>query len=279
MRLRDKGAFRSGRAYPYGVQNLLIGEAPELKNRRTGPDYIADALRAAINNGQLEDGAVLNQVELAEHFGVSRVPVREALRRLEAEGLVDASAHRRAVVSGLSPDRVAEIYELRGLIEGHLGEKAVPHVDRRRLATLSALNREMRDVRDHQRWLELNREFHETLYEPAGRPAALELLQSLRQRGERYVQMWTRGRGLERPVEAAREHAAIVRAVRRGDAQATREAIMSHIDSTRDAIMALAPRTGTGSVEEPPDGADAGRRRTRRPAPRRVSSRGRTPRA
>lgn len=263
------------------MQNLLIGEAPELKNRRTGPDYIADALRAAINNGQLEDGAVLNQVELAEHFGVSRVPVREALRRLEAEGLVDASAHRRAVVSGLSPDRVAEIYELRGLIEGHLGEKAVPNVDRGRLATLSALNREMRDERDHQRWLELNREFHETLYEPAGRPAALELLQSLRQRGERYVQMWTRGRGLERPVEAAREHAAIVRAVRRGDAEATREAIMSHIDSTRDAIMALAPRAGGSAAGEPAATAAAGasRRRTRRPAPRRVSSRGRTPRA
>lgn len=231
------------------MQKLLIGQAPELRNRRTGPDYIADALRAAINSGQLEDGAVLNQVELAEHFGVSRVPVREALRRLEAEGLIDASAHRRAVVSGLSPDRVAEVYELRALIEGHLGEKAVPNVDRRRLARLVALNRAMRDARDHQRWMELNREFHETLYEPAGRPAALELLESLRQRGERYVQMWTRGRGLARPAEAAREHAAIVRAVRRGDAEETRAAIVRHIDHTRDAVMALAPSASADTAD------------------------------
>jgi len=237
------------------VQRLLIGEAPELRHRRTGPDYIADALRAAINSGQLEDGAVLNQVELAEHFGVSRVPVREALRRLEAEGLIDASAHRRAVVSGLSPERVSEVYELRALIEGHLGAKAAPNIDRARLARLTALNREMRDERSHERWLELNREFHETLYEPADRPAAMELLQSLRQRGERYVQMWSGGRGLERAAAATREHAAIVRAVRRGDADAARAAIVDHIEHTRDAVMRLNPAARRGA--EAPSAAAA----------------------
>lgn len=221
------------------MQNLQIGEAPELRNRRTSSDYIADALREAINGGQLEDGAVLNQVELAEHFGVSRVPVREAIRRLEAEGLVEAAAHRRAVVRGLSLDRIAEVYELRALLEGHLVEQAVPHFDRAGLERLTELNRELRDERDHARWLELNAAFHETLYAPAERPTALELVDSLRQRGERYVQMWSGGRGLARTSQVTREHTAIVRCVRRGDAAGAREAIIAHIEHTRDAVLKL----------------------------------------
>src|SRR4051794_10802535 len=68
---------------------------PALTERRTASDEVADTLREAIIAGTFEDGAELNQVELARHFGVSRVPVREALRRLEAEGLVSAEAHRR----------------------------------------------------------------------------------------------------------------------------------------------------------------------------------------
>ena len=221
------------------MQNLQIGEAPELRNRRTSSDYIADALREAINGGQLEDGAVLNQVELAEHFGVSRVPVREAIRRLEAEGLVEAAAHRRAVVRGLSLDRIAEVYELRALLEGHLVEQAVPHFDRAGVERLGELNRALRDERDHARWLELNAAFHEALYAPAERPTALELVDSLRQRGERYVQMWSHGRGLARTSQVTREHTAIVRCVRRGDAAGAREAIVAHIEHTRDAVLKL----------------------------------------
>ncbi|WP_183340280.1 GntR family transcriptional regulator [Conexibacter arvalis] len=229
---------------------MQIGEAPELRHRRTSSDYIADALRDAINGGQLEDGAVLNQVELAEHFGVSRVPVREAIRRLEAEGLVEAAAHRRAVVRGLSLDRIAEVYELRALLEGHLTEQAVPNFDRADVERLNELNRQLREERDHARWLELNAAFHETLYAPAGRPTALELVDSLRQRGERYVQMWSGGRGLERTSQVAKEHTAIVRCVRRGDAAGARDAIVAHIEHTRDAVLKLhraAAGNGDGS--------------------------------
>lgn len=216
-----------------------IASTPELRNRRTTSDHIADALRTAINSGQLEDGAVLNQVELAEHFGVSRVPVREAMRRLEAEGLIDASAHRRAVVRGLSLERIAEAYELRALIEGHLAAAAVPNLDRARLDRLTALNRELRDTTDHVRYLELNAQFHTTLYEAARRPLALEFVDSLRQRAERYVQMWSRGRGLDRARQVTREHAAIVRLARQGDADGVRAAVQEHIEHTLTAVLAL----------------------------------------
>ncbi|HEY4279730.1 MAG TPA: GntR family transcriptional regulator [Conexibacter sp.] len=230
------------------MDNLLIGDAPELRNRRTSSDYIADALRAAINSGQLEDGAVLNQVELAEHFGVSRVPVREAIRRLEAEGLIEAAAHRRAVVRGLSLDRIAEVYELRVLLEGHLTASATDRIDRDRLEQLATLNRAMRDERDHTRWLELNARFHTMLYEPADKPTALELVETLRQRGERYVQMWSSGRGLERTAQVTREHAAILRAVRARDREGARDATMMHIERTRDAVLQLHRETAPAAV-------------------------------
>ncbi|WP_160165551.1 GntR family transcriptional regulator [Conexibacter woesei] len=228
------------------MEYALIGDAPELRNRRTSSDYIADALRNAINGGQLEDGAILNQVELAEHFGVSRVPVREAIRRLEAEGLVEAAAHRRAVVRGLSLARIAEVYELRALLEGHLVAQAAPHVDSATIGRLIAINDEMSGASDRARWLELNTAFHATLYAPADRETALELVDTLRNRGERYVQMWSRGRGLERTSRVTNEHAAIVRLVEQGDADGARRAMVEHIEHTRDAVLTL--------YREPPAG-------------------------
>ncbi len=96
--------------------------------RRITADYVADALRDAIHRGELADGAELNQAALATHFGVSRVPVREAMRQLQAEGLIDASAHRLAVVRALDLERVVELYDARaagGLRDRARGADAV----------------------------------------------------------------------------------------------------------------------------------------------------------
>jgi DNA-binding GntR family transcriptional regulator len=221
------------------VEASSIETTPELQNRRTTSDHIADALRTAINSGQLRDGAVLNQVELADRFGVSRVPVREAMRRLEAEGLIDASAHRRAVVRGLSVERIAEVYELRGLVEGHLAELAVPKLEKADLDCLAAHNKELRAADDHRRYLDLNAEFHRTLYAPAARPLALEYVDNLRKRAERYVQMWSAGRGLDRGNQVAREHNAIIKAARAGDAAGARDAVRDHIAHTLAAVKEL----------------------------------------
>lgn len=132
----------------------------ELRDRRITADYVADALRNAIQQGELADDAVLSQVAIAEHFGVSRVPVREAMRQLQAEGLIEMQAHRLAVVRGLDLKRLVEIYNLRALLEGYAIELAVPHIDAATLKQARALEREMREPTDHQRWLELNARFH-----------------------------------------------------------------------------------------------------------------------
>src|SRR5262245_61534976 len=102
---------------------------PSLRERKTITDYLATALRTAIYDGQFEDNEELNQVELANFFGVSRVPIREALRQLQAEGLVHNIAHHRSVVAGLTLAQILEAIEMRALLEAHLLRKAIPRFE------------------------------------------------------------------------------------------------------------------------------------------------------
>lgn len=226
--------------------------APAIRSRRTSSDHVADALRAAINSGHLADGAELNQVELAEHFGVSRVPVREAIRRLEAEGLIEAAAHRRAVVRGFDLAGIAESFELRALIEGHLVEAAVPLLTRRHLNALTELNAAMREEAEDRRILALDGEFHRRLYEPAGRPTALEISTQLRSRAERYVLLRSDSFVGEQVRWLTRDHGTIVRLARSGDGTATRAAIERHLGRLCDAILRLSRQRPSGKPPELP---------------------------
>lgn len=229
----------------------------DLSDRRITADYVADALRQAIHRGELADGAVLNQAALAAHFGVSRVPVREAMRQLQAEGLIETRAHRLAVVRALDLDRIVEIYDLRAVLEGFVVERAVPRIGAADLDAARALLAEMDGPEvDHARWLELNARFHALLYAPSGAETSLELIDQLRVRGERYVRLWSRGSGIHRPAEAGREHAEILRLVAAGDGPAARRAIERHIGHTRERLLQRgAVMLGTGAAT---DGAVAG---------------------
>jgi DNA-binding GntR family transcriptional regulator len=200
--------------------------------RRTTSDYVAEALRDAISSGRLEDGAVLNQVHIAEQLGVSRVPVREAMRMLEAEGLIDASAHRSPTVRALSRARVDELLELRALLEGHLTAAATPNVGAAIVAKLTDINGEMKKTTSSAAWIELNREFHTVLTAAARRPETLEVLDGVRLRAERYVQASSGELSPARIKAVTREHAAIIKAVKAGDPEAARTAAVEHVEST-----------------------------------------------
>jgi DNA-binding GntR family transcriptional regulator len=211
---------------------LKLDVDPALRSRRTTSDYVAEALRTAILAGRFKDGEELNQVELAEHFGVSRVPVREALRQLQAEGLIEAQAHRRAVVTGFSPERILEMFELRKLLEGFLLEKATPNIDEERLARLRRLCDEMDATEDRREWLGKNREFHATLYEPSGARITLDFNEQLMLRLARYLQ----GAGFVDPVEAGADHRRILDTIERGDFAGARRELEQHIERTRNRL-------------------------------------------
>jgi len=206
--------------------------------RRTTADYVADALRDAIQSGQLADGAALSQAAIASHLGVSRVPVREAMRELRAEGLIENRAHHQAVVRGLDLDRLVELYAMRGLLEGWLIEQATPRIDATRLARARDINAQMHEETDANRWLELNAEFHATLYAAADAPLAQEMLEPLRTQAERYSRLWGREVRVHRPGgEAPDQHDAILARIERGDAAGARAAVEEHIRMTRDRII------------------------------------------
>ncbi|MFN8164242.1 MAG: GntR family transcriptional regulator [Solirubrobacterales bacterium] len=229
-----------------------IKGAPELINRRVTSDYVADALREAINSGALADGEELNQVAIAEQFGVSRVPVREAMRELQAEGLIEAATHRRAVVRAISLERLTETFEVRALLEGFLIERAIERIDSARVKRLRALEEKMIKTKDHAAWLKLNAKFHQSLLEAAESVTAMEMVEQLRTRGERYTKMWSRGMGIERVQEAGEEHRRILDAVEKGDAKAARRETEAHVLHTRDRLLRLRDdRNGeAGATEE-----------------------------
>src|SRR5262249_28048828 len=136
--------------------------------------------------GEFSDAASLTQDELARHFGVSRIPVREALRRLEAEGLIILHANRRTTITRVSVDDAREIYELRMLLEGDLIQRAVSRYTASQLRHLKFLHESLGHAEEAHRQDRLNREFHAALYSPAGRPRQQAMVENLRNLIERY---------------------------------------------------------------------------------------------
>ena len=221
-----------------------LPQTPALTARRTAPDHVADVLRDAILTGQLEEGQELNQVALAEHFKVSRVPVREALRQLQAEGLVRQEAHRRAVVSTLSAERIMELFDLRIRLETYLLERAAFHIDTAEAARLRAMIQRMESLDDHDEWLAGNREFHRALYEPSGATYTLELVDRIMARTTRYLYARSGGAGIHRVDEANEEHREIVRALEEHDVHRASRSLTFHIEGTRRRVDRLLRRAG-----------------------------------
>jgi DNA-binding GntR family transcriptional regulator len=216
---------------------------PTLRERRTTPDYIADALRAAILDGQFEDGAELNQVELAGYFKVSRVPIREAMRQLQAEHLVKSVAHRRTVVLGLQVEEILELIEIRAVLEGHLIAKAGPRLDAAALERLNDLCDEMDRLKAYDyNWVLKNWEFHRTLYQPAELKSAIALVERLHLRVERYVR---RSGGIDRLRQAAAEHRRILRDMRRKDFASARAHMQEHILQTGEQVRRFYAKGGS----------------------------------
>jgi DNA-binding GntR family transcriptional regulator len=209
-------------------------DAHPSREPRTTPDYIADSLRVAIYDGQFKDGEELNQVELSSYFKVSRVPIREALRQLQAENLVRSIAHRRAVVVGLDLKEMLELIEIRALLEGFLVAKAGARLDAASLRRLNDLCDEADRIRDYgYNWVLKNWEFHRTLYQPSGSKAAIAMVEHLNLRVERYVR---RSGNIKRLRQAAAEHRRILKDIERGNFAGARDRMQRHILKTREQV-------------------------------------------
>lgn len=171
----------------------------------TVADATTDQLRQLIISGELADGTPLRQDALAEELGVSRIPVREALARLEAEGLAASSPHKGYVVTALSRDEILELFELRSLLEPELIRAAIPRMTAADLnhaeAMLDSYNVDI-DSDVVKNWGEQNLRFHMALYIPSGRRKTLEIVRGLLVNTDRYTRLvLTLGTGVEQAKE------------------------------------------------------------------------------
>lgn len=147
---------------------------------------IVAALRDAIMMGRWAPGTALRQSDLATEFGVSRIPVREALQTLQSEGLIRIEPNRGAYVASLTAFELTEIFDLRVLLETDMLRRAVPHHTERTMRKLAAIQRELDDADEPTEWVRLDRAFHDTLYRPSARCRTAQLVAELRASVERF---------------------------------------------------------------------------------------------
>lgn len=156
---------------------------------KTTAEQIAEQLRIAILNGRILAGEQLRQEQLAKAFQVSRIPIREALNHLQAEGLVEMIPNRGAVVTLLSLIEVEEIYAIRQALETLALERAIPNMTAADFGAAEAILDQIDREDQMPRWAELNWAFHEALYAPARMPHLLRLVEGLHNNVARYLQV------------------------------------------------------------------------------------------
>lgn len=202
-----------------GQMQRIIAAARE--QNVTAQELVLDAVREAILSGVLPPGARLRQEELAEMFGTSRIPVREALRALEYEGLVTSEPHRGFTVTSLDADDVEEVYDLRILLEGHAVRLAVPLITDEDLEELERLYEQMTNAATPDEQLATRERFYVRLYSVTGRPRLVGLIVRLRQEVARALRWPTL-------QHAPSVHEHFFEAVRTGDAERAVAQLTSH---------------------------------------------------
>jgi DNA-binding GntR family transcriptional regulator len=217
------------------------GAAIELP--RTVAEHVMTEMRRDILKGRYALGARLDQQALADEFGASIIPVREALRKLEADGLVRIFPRRGAFVAELSSEELTDIHLMRKALESLALQQAIGQLDTLTIAELEAMGlvlaRLARDD-DSVDWEPLNREWHFKLYAASNSPLLLSVIAMLWDRSTLYRQVNAVRR--EHRAKSVREHTALLACCAAGDAEGAIKILHEHID--RAAAETLAAPAG-----------------------------------
>jgi DNA-binding GntR family transcriptional regulator len=210
---------------------------------------LVETLRDEIIRGDLVPGQYLRLEEIAARFDVSTTPVREALRDLEADGLVTIFPHRGAIVTQLTADELRDIYDIRVVLEEMATRLAVPLMTEDILAELTSLVDEMeRHFDDVVKVVELNHQFHLTLYDASDRTHLCELNRMLRYRTQHYLRVFIGETELGHLPRTQGEHRAILEACKRGDAEQAATMVRDHVAEVGDSIVEYVRRRNESDV-------------------------------
>lgn len=219
------------------------GRAPARQTASRGDSaatVVFDALRKAIVEGELADGVPLRQDDLARQFNTSRIPVREAISRLEEQGLAKSQRFKGAVVAGLSSQELCEIYEFRALVEPEVMRRAVPNLTPAHLDVAESYFEKMEAAPDMRDWAELNRAFHAELYAPSGLTYHLDALERAMDKVHRYLT--ADFLGPQALQHSNSDHRMICKACRDGDAEQAADLTRSHIQAACKALQSRMDR-------------------------------------
>lgn len=191
-----------------------------------------------IRMGKYRPGERLIPEEIAADIGTSRMPVREAFRRLASEGLLNIRPNRGAIVRGLTSDDMKEVFDMRAVLEGLAGRVALPSIGEMELAELERLIDVMvRTGNDLQPWVTAHRNFHEYLCQLSGWPRLIAQISALHSVVEPHMRLWFKY--AETPMTSKDVHMPIIDAIRSGDPAAVEATIREHVEATVDELRQL----------------------------------------
>jgi DNA-binding GntR family transcriptional regulator len=207
------------------------------KSRQTAHEVVRETLRQAILLGELKPGTRLVQAEVAEQLAVSTTPVREALRDLAAEGLIELDAHRGGTVLSLTVEEMEEIYDIRLILEVEAMRRAVDRLTPEQIDRAEAIHTEMMEsAPQSQKWVTMNRDFHMTIYAAADSPRLIEMVRSLIDSSMVYLSAtWQTLPDLRE--RAGHDHGEIIEALRARDTDAAVEHIRRHLSIPRSVLQ------------------------------------------
>lgn len=204
------------------------------------PETLAASLRERIIGGEFSEGDQVRQEAIASEYKVSRMPVREALRQLEAEGLVELQTHKGAIVKILPLEEIAELFDLRVLLECDVLRRAVPRMTEVDLQRSGAILAQLEDAykkHDVATWGSLNFAFHESLYAPSGRVQSLNVIRTLNMQTDRYIRMQLL---ISKSITRAEDdHRKLLRLCRRRDTETIVAFLEQHILQAREDLLEI----------------------------------------
>jgi DNA-binding GntR family transcriptional regulator len=221
----------------------LDGAAGRGRGFQTAEQHVYEYLRDCILAGRLRGGERINQDETARRLGVSRMPVREAIKRLDSAGFVMNRPHRGAVVTALGPEAMLELFEMRSVLEGLAVALAIPALDDHVIADLEERARRMREAQSAPaRWVDLHDDFHDVICRLAPRPRLVAYIANLRQSVAPYLRLY-----LSAYTEAEMvgfEHMTLIDAIKHRDPRIAETTMREHVLSAASGVVEFLRQSG-----------------------------------
>lgn len=213
----------------------VLARLAKTPRRQATHEIVAAVLREAIATGQLRGNQPLPQDEIAGQLRVSHIPVREALRQLESEGLVTYQANRGATVRALTTDEIREIYEIRATLETAAVRRATPQLSEAQLHEARAILTRAESASDDALWGSLDVEFHQLVYDLEQRPRLQELITGLLRRVDRY---WlSQGLMLKHRSAFDHEHRALLAAIEARNGEKAAALLEAHLVGASELLV------------------------------------------